>query len=350
MRRAALWLVTLVALAVAPAAALANTIALLLSGQGGSYAEVSAAIQAELRRAPASRFASAVVGTPAADELLQSSPALLVAVGTRATQAALRGGDARTPVLAVLVPRASFEALLGTRGPEARAEARGADARGEARSADGRAEARSPEARDADGRGGEPRAREPRRVSAVYLDQPPQRQLELVRQALPGLVRIGVVVGQESARDLDRLKEAADGRGLRLVSERVASDSELFPALQRVMGESDVFLALPDPRVITPETAQNLLITSYRMRTPVIGYSAAYVRAGALIAVYSTPTQAGAQAGEIARNLLRGAPLPAPQFPRQFSVSVNRQVARSLALEIDDEQAVRERIARQEGD
>lgn len=341
MRRAALWLVTLVALAAAPAAALASTIALLLSGQGGSYAEVAAAIQAELRRAPASRLASAVVGTPAADELMQSSPTLLVAVGTRATQAALRGGDARTPVLAVLVPRASFESLVGTRG---------ADARAEGRSADGRADARGAEARDADGRGVDLRGRDARRVSAVYLDQPPQRQLELVRQALPGLARIGVVVGQESARDLDRLKEAADGRGLRLVSERVASDSELFPALQRVMGESDVFLALPDPRVITPETAQNLLITSYRLRTPVIGYSAAYVRAGALMAVYSTPAQAGAQAGEIARNLLRGAPLPAPQFPRQFSVSVNRQVARSLALEIDDDQAVRDRIARQEGD
>jgi ABC-type uncharacterized transport system substrate-binding protein len=312
MRIAALvWLAA--ALFASPASAIASTVGLLLSGQGGSYAEVTEAIQAEVRRVPGSRVVVAVAGTPAADELARASPRLLVAVGTLAAQVALRTGDPRLPLLCVLIPRLSFESMLAaTRAAEARADS------------------------------------EPRRVSALFLDQPPARQLELIRQALPDMLRVGMVLGPDAARDLERLQAAADPHGLKLVVEQVARDTELFPALQRVMGDSSVFLALPDPRVINADTAQNVLLTSFRMRRPVVGYSAAYVRAGALAAVYSTPSQIGTQTGQIVQAFLGGGPLPAPQFPRQFSVTVNHKVARSLGIELDDGDAIRARIARQE--
>ncbi len=114
------------------------------------------------------------------------------------------------------------------------------------------------------------------------------------------------------------------------------------------MADSDVFLALPDARVVNADTAQNLLLTSFRLRAPVVAWSAGYVRAGALAAVYTTPAQAGAQAAELARALLRGAAVPAPQYPRTYSIAINRQVARSLGLEIDDEAQIRERMQRGE--
>ena len=86
MRLAALvWLAfTLLA---APAAALSDTVGLLVSGEGGSYAEVTEAIQAELKSQPESRVRVAVVGTAAADELARAGPRLLITVGTRAAQA-----------------------------------------------------------------------------------------------------------------------------------------------------------------------------------------------------------------------------------------------------------------------
>ncbi len=287
----------------------ANMVGVVLSGSGGSYGEAIDALSAEIRRLPGARVVSTVIGASPAPALPEefSGAQLLVAVGTRAAQQLLRAGDLRVPVLCLLVPRSSYETLVsGLRGTDAR------------------------------------------RVSAVYLDQPLSRQVELIRQALPGLGRVGSVVGPDSARELDRLQAALEGRGLKLVSERVSRDSELFPALSRVMGDSDVFLALPDSRVVNPDTAQNLLLTSYRLRTPVIGYSAAYVRAGAFAAVFSTPAQMAAQAGEIARSFLRSPTLPAPQYPRVFLVSINRQVARSLGLDPDDDNLIRERIGRAE--
>ena len=316
--RGRVWLLGLLAW-IAPAIVLANTIGLLLSGQGGGYAEALEAVSAEVRKLPGSRVVSGLTpnagspggaGTTAAAGALPDDFAgvqLVIAVGTRAAQHLLRVPELRVPVLCLLVPRSSYETLVSG--------LRAADAR---------------------------------RVSAVFLDQPLARQIELIRQALPGLNRVGTVTGPDSARELDRLQQAIEARGIKLVSERVARDSELFPALSRVMSDSDVFLALPDSRVINSDTAQNLLLTSYRLRSPVIGYSAAYVRAGAFAAVFSTPQQMGLQAGEIARAYLRSPVLPAPQYPRNFSVAVNRQVSRSLGLEPDEDTVLRDRIQRSE--
>ena len=135
---------------------------------------------------------------------------------------------------------------------------------------------------------------------------------------------------------------------LRRVAPAVFAQRRDLQLDSRKVKPGDVFLALPDPRVINADTAQNVLLTSFRMRRPVVGYSAAYVRAGALAAVYSTPQQIGTQTGQIVRAILGGSPLPAPQFPKQFSVSVNHKVARSMGLELDDDDVIRNRIAREE--
>ncbi len=300
-------LVSTALLALWPIGTLAATVAILLSGSGGGYVEVSEAIQAELRKQANTRVLLGQAGQQSLDELALNNSHLLIAVGAKAAQQALKQADNRTLILCVLLPRATFEALLSQQ-----------------------------------------RQTENRRVSAVYLDQPLNRQIELMRQALPRLTRVGAVFGPDSATELERIRTLLDSRGLKLVSETLQGDSELFGALQRVMGGAEVFLAVPDAQIINPDTAQNLLLTSFRFRIPVVGYSASSVRAGASLAVFSTPQQIGQQAGEVARQILRGDSLPAPHYPRYFSVLSNRQMANSLNLGIDDDSSLKERLLRLE--
>lgn len=282
----------------------AATIAVLLSGTGGGYDEVVDAITLEVHRAGNHRILTAVVDTPGAEEVNQAQ--MLIAVGTRAARSAIRSADPKLPVLSVLLPRSAYEAIVTT--------ARSSDAR---------------------------------RSSAIYLDQPMSRQVELMRAIMPNASRLSVLAGPGSQGDLDRLRAAADSRNIRITAERIARESELFPALQRVMTGADAFLALPDSRVINAQTAQNLLLTGFRQRVPVIGYSASYVRAGALAAVYVTPAQTGAQAGEIARQYLRNGVLPAPVYSRQIAVAVNHNVAKALGLSLN-ENTLRDKILRSE--
>jgi len=172
-------------------------------------------------------------------------------------------------------------------------------------------------------------------LSAFYLDQPMARQLRLIRLALPGRTRVGVVLGPDSQKSERELRRAATAAGIVLRSEQISDEKQLVGALHRVLDDADVLLAVPDALVFNRRTAQSVLLTTYRLGKPVAGYSRAYVTAGALFAVYSTPAQIGRQIGEelLAMQSKAGRPHPATGYPRYFSVEVNERVAHSLGIE-----------------
>lgn len=283
-------------------AAAAAEIAVVVSEEAAAYREVADGIRAGLERAGAG--ATVRIVTAASYERLPRNDAqAVVAVGTRALRAA--AGETRAPVLGTLVPRGTFERILAESG-------HGGDAR---------------------------------RFSAVFLDQPPARQVELIRLALPGAHRIGLLLGAESEPLYATMQAAAAGRHLRIAAQVVRTESQLYPALQKLIGESDVLLALPDRAVFNGTTISNILLTTYRQRLPLVGFSAAYTHAGAVLALYTTPTQIGAQAAEMLNGALAGGLLPPPQYPRDFLVSANPHVARSLGLALEDASVLRDRLS-----
>ena len=125
-------------------------------------------------------------------------------------------------------------------------------------------------------------------------------------------------------------------------------DNSIYSALQSVIPESDVLLALPVNALKNPGTAHELLLTAYREQIPVVGFSEGLVTTGALLSLYSTPRQHGRQGAEIATRMLAGEPdLPAPQFPKHFTVRINANVARLMGLRMQDESELAEALATQ---
>jgi len=172
--------------------------------------------------------------------------------------------------------------------------------------------------------------------SALYLDQPLARKLALAHFGLPSARRIGVILGPSTRALLEPLKDAARSVGLELIVREAGNSSAIQPALEALLRQSDAILALPDPVIYNRVTIRNILITSLRYRKPVIGYSASFVKAGALMAVYSSPEQLSA---EVARRLAPalktpGAPLPPVHSPDTYSVDVNYWVADSLGIPV----------------
>ena len=176
--------------------------------------------------------------------------------------------------------------------------------------------------------------------SAIVLDQPFSRQISLIRNILPQAKKIGVMLGPTSSQYADLLKEEGEDAGLSVMEENVYLEADLIPKLKAALATSDALLAVPDTLIYSRETAQPILLTSYRQQKPIFGYSQSYVRAGALAAVYSSSKQIAKQAAEIALESQQ-APnlLPPPQAPKYFSIMLNYQVARSLniALKSDEE-------------
>ncbi len=182
---------------------------------------------------------------------------------------------------------------------------------------------------------------------AVYLDQPFGRQLDLMRLVLPETRRVGVLWGPESTAQQATLQAAAQARGMDVVAGSVTASTTLFSGLKSVLDGADVLLAVADPQVYNGATISNILLATYRARVPMVAFSPAYVKAGAMLAVYSTPRQIGVQAGALARTVLQGGAVPASQYPLEFSVAVNEHVARSLGVVLD-EATLNERMHRME--
>jgi len=188
-----------------------------------------------------------------------------------------------------------------------------------------------------------------RRRTAIYLDQPLRRQLNLIGFALPERTRVAVMLGPATTSLENELATAARDRDLSLRIQRLTKAEELVPLLSEALEDSDLLLALPDTTVFNSNTIHHLLIAAYHRRVPVVGFSRGLVEAGALLAVYSTPAQTGRQAAEIVRLALRAParPLPSPQYTKYFAVAVNRRVAASLGLELPDENTLLNRLQNQ---
>jgi putative ABC transport system substrate-binding protein len=180
--------------------------------------------------------------------------------------------------------------------------------------------------------------------SAILLDQPIDRWINLINAAFPGVQQIGMLaspVGQKAAIAVERrLME----RGLTLTIERVATLEDVVPAIERLVPHMDVLLAMPDPFAHNRNTVQPLLLTTYRAGIPVVAYSESYQHAGAVIALYSTIPQIVAQIVDSMRRIQDGKTLPNVQMPRYFTVGVNRAVARSLGLSLPPAEDIEGRL------
>ena len=184
-------------------------------------------------------------------------------------------------------------------------------------------------------------------VSALYLDQPLGRQMALLRLALPEAKRIGVVLGPESMLQQAATVAAIRSHGLEPVVGLALTPDNLFAGLKPALEDADALFALPDSMVYNNSTVPSILMATYRARIPLIAFSPAYVKAGALLCVYSTPQHIGSQAAAMVHGLMRnGAGVPS-QYPQDFTVRVNDSVARSLGLSLREDHLA-DQLRRQE--
>ncbi len=180
-------------------------------------------------------------------------------------------------------------------------------------------------------------------LSAIYLDQPADRQVELITAAFPGLRNVGVLYSSPP-QDLARLRREMARHGRVLHEQEVTPTVALPAALRALLQNIDVLLALPDPEIYNSSTIRNILLATYRAGIPLVGFSPGYVNAGAFCAVSSTPRQIAMQTARLINQVAETGKLPDAQYPEDFSVWVNEQVAHSLGIQVGEPADLRDII------
>ncbi|MGZ5201536.1 MAG: hypothetical protein ACXWC4_17370 [Telluria sp.] len=166
-------------------------------------------------------------------------------------------------------------------------------------------------------------------MTAVYAEPAPADQLRLISLLYARPVRIAAILGRETGF----LKPALHGP---VEVQDFAPADDINRILSRI-AQTEVLLALPDSEVYNTESIRNILLSTYRHKQAVIGFSADMVKAGALASTYSEIEDIDAQVAEMAASYVATGVLPPPQFPRYFRTVVNEGVAKSLDVRVSDE-------------
>lgn len=164
---------------------------------------------------------------------------------------------------------------------------------------------------------------------AIVLDQPLSRQVKIAHAVFPSLQKFGVLSSEMSQqRDIDQDDWS-------LTVNTFNEDQEVVPQIVQAISDKDALVAVPDRNVYSTESLRSVLLTAFGYAKPVIGYSRAYVRAGALITTFTTPAQMFRQASEILNGDIANQIIEDNSVfePRYFSIAHNPSIAKSLGLE-----------------
>ena len=174
------------------------------------------------------------------------------------------------------------------------------------------------------------------RLTGVGLDFPPALHWRWLRRLLPDARHIAVIFdprrGTPTFHDLQQLAKAD---GVELVPAPATAPEDLPRLLKELPAQLDALWAVDGVAAFNAVAVRELLLYSFRNRTPLIGLSEQWVRAGAIYALDWDYADLGAQAADLAWNILANGAAPSslpPQSPRKVRVIYNGRTLEHMKL------------------
>lgn len=169
------------------------------------------------------------------------------------------------------------------------------------------------------------------------LDQPFTRQLKLITLINPLIKNIGLIVTDHSALDWPEQQKTFHSLN---VNKHITNTKSIRYQIGDISKSSDAILAVADTDIYNASTLSQILLTSYRYKTPVIGFSTGLIKAGALTGTISTLHQLAQHLAECLLKCDNTAEDKALSLihPKYFEVFSNRAVAKSLNLHFPNDQ------------
>jgi putative ABC transport system substrate-binding protein len=165
------------------------------------------------------------------------------------------------------------------------------------------------------------------------------RHLDLVKEILPELKRLGVVhnPGEANSRTLLKLLEAeAPARGIAIVEAPAAKSADVQEAARSLVGRADAIYVPTDNTVVTALEA--LVQVGRENRLPVIAGDIDSVPRGAIAALGFDYLDVGRQTGRMVARVLRGeqpGDLPV-EFAQTLELAVNPAAAESMGVTLPE--------------
>lgn len=172
-------------------------------------------------------------------------------------------------------------------------------------------------------------------VSAhVDLDIPLSLQFQALRSLWPNYRRAGIIRNPARARyPAEALELRARKEGYTVLVVDCDGPARLLKAVASLRGKVDFLWCFPDPDLYNAVTIKPLVMASLEARLPIVGFSPAFVHAGAAAGIYPDYREMGRQTAEMAQRLLRGEDRATEEKPRKIRIALNQRVGHLLGVE-----------------
>lgn len=174
-----------------------------------------------------------------------------------------------------------------------------------------------------------------RNATGVILDFPVETQFYWLKSLLPETKTIGVLYNPVENEEKIQFAEAiARKMGLNFNPVAVYTPKDIPNALKVLATNADILWGINDTLVFNPLTAKQILLFSFRNQIPFCGPSSTWAKAGALCSLEYDYHDIGAQCGEKAIEIIRGAKMTSVplSFPRKFLYTLNLRTARHMKI------------------
>ena len=283
-----------------------SRILFVISKQTAIYTQVVDLVKRNLRGQKDTSYQSiTVLGKSFADAQVTYASDLIVTVGASATELVMKTIPAQ-PLLAVLITDNAFS-LLADKYYGSKAQAHKSQ------------------------------------VSVICLDQPIERSIKLAKLLVPEAKIAGIMTGPSSTKNSAEFAKHVVAAAMtpKLVNIELADNP--IHKLEPIIKDSDVFIPVPDNRLVNIATARWILQLSYRYQIPVIAYSKTYLDAGATAAIFSSVENVAKQTSTFIADekmyIEAGAHMPA-----YYSIKFNHSVAGNLNIDLKTEQFYRNKL------
>jgi putative tryptophan/tyrosine transport system substrate-binding protein len=177
-------------------------------------------------------------------------------------------------------------------------------------------------------------------VTGVGLEFSLEVQTSWLQVLLPTAKNVGVIYNSdENKTRIEAAGRIMQNMGLKLVAQEVRSSQDVPAALEGLNKKVDVLWGVADTVAMTPQTAKTVLPFSVKNNIPLIGPSPTWVKAGALYSLEWDYADIGAQAGDMAAKVLKGAPPSAiaAASPRKVYYALNLKTAQEMKVNFSDQ-------------
>ena len=168
------------------------------------------------------------------------------------------------------------------------------------------------------------------------------KRLQLLKQALPKIARVGVLVNPvqpDSRREQKLIEQAAATLGVTAIPVMVKEAKELDAAFAPLAKSRAEALLTTHTYLFVINQRKNILALAAKQPLPVIGPRGEFAEEGALMSYGSILSEQVRRAAQLADKILKGtkpADIPAEQ-PTKFELVVNLKTAKALGLTVSKE-------------